>query len=110
MAVRSPESFPSAFIPSYLRSIDFACRCTMPGAQIDWRQRTNPREELFMPAATQRTISPIDGSVYVERKLATRPEIAKALAHARKAQAAWRHVPVAERGKIIAKAVDYFVA
>jgi acyl-CoA reductase-like NAD-dependent aldehyde dehydrogenase len=63
-----------------------------------------------MPAAIQKTVSPIDGSVYVERKLATRPEIAKALESARKAQAAWKHVPVAERGKIVAKAVDWFVA
>jgi acyl-CoA reductase-like NAD-dependent aldehyde dehydrogenase len=63
-----------------------------------------------MPAATQKTISPIDGSVYVERKLASRQEIAKAVEHARKAQAGWKHVPVAERGKIIGKAVDYFVA
>jgi acyl-CoA reductase-like NAD-dependent aldehyde dehydrogenase len=63
-----------------------------------------------MPAAIQKTVTPIDGSVYVERKLATRPEIAKALASARRAQAGWKHVPVAERGRIIAKAVDYFVA
>jgi acyl-CoA reductase-like NAD-dependent aldehyde dehydrogenase len=63
-----------------------------------------------MPAATQRTISPIDGSVYVERKLATRLETAKAVESARKAQAAWKHVPVAERGKIVGKAVDWFVA
>jgi acyl-CoA reductase-like NAD-dependent aldehyde dehydrogenase len=63
-----------------------------------------------MPAATQKTVSPIDGSVYVERKLATRQEIAKAVEAARKAQAAWKHVPVAERGKIVGKAVDWFVA
>src|SRR5215471_6156141 len=62
-----------------------------------------------MPAI-QKTVSPIDGSVYVERKLATRPEIAKAVEAARKAQAAWKHVPVAERGKILGKAVDWFVA
>src|SRR5215468_6560929 len=63
-----------------------------------------------MPAATQKTISPIDGSVYVARKLATRAEVAKAVEAARKAQAAWKHVPVAERGKIVSKAVDWFVA
>src|SRR5262245_41764718 len=63
-----------------------------------------------MPAAVQKTISPIDGSVYVERKLATRAEIAKAVESARKAQAAWKHVPAAERGKIVTKAVDYFVS
>ena len=63
-----------------------------------------------MPAAIQKTVSPIDGSVYVERKLATRPEVAKALESARKAQAAWKRVPIAERGRIVSKAVDYFVA
>jgi acyl-CoA reductase-like NAD-dependent aldehyde dehydrogenase len=63
-----------------------------------------------MPAAIQKTVSPIDGSVYVERKLATRPEIAKAVEAARKAQAAWKHVPVAERGRVVTKAIDYFVA
>jgi acyl-CoA reductase-like NAD-dependent aldehyde dehydrogenase len=63
-----------------------------------------------MPAAIQRTVTPIDGSVYVERKLAMRQEIAKAVENARKAQAAWKHVPVAERGRVISKAVDWFVA
>jgi acyl-CoA reductase-like NAD-dependent aldehyde dehydrogenase len=63
-----------------------------------------------MPAGIQKTVSPIDGSVYVERKLATRQEIGKALEGARKAQAGWKRVSVGERGKIISKAVDYFVA
>src|SRR4249920_299221 len=60
--------------------------------------------------AEQKTITPIDGSLLVVRKLATRNQIADALTTARKAQAAWKHVPVAERGRIIGKAVDYFVA
>ena len=60
--------------------------------------------------AEQKTITPIDGSVLVTRKLATKKQIADALAMARKAQTAWKHVPVAERGRIIGKAVDYFVA
>ena len=60
--------------------------------------------------AEQKTITPIDGSVLVTRKLASKKQIGDALATARKAQAAWKHVPVAERGRIIAKAVDYFVA
>jgi len=57
-----------------------------------------------------KTVTPIDGSVYVERKLATPAEIAAALAAARKAQAAWKHVAVAERQKLLGKAVDAFVA
>ena len=61
-------------------------------------------------ADTIRTVTPIDGSVYVERKLATPAEIAAALAAARKAQANWKHVSVAERQKLLNKAVDAFVA
>jgi acyl-CoA reductase-like NAD-dependent aldehyde dehydrogenase len=61
-------------------------------------------------ADVQKTITPIDGSVLVTRKLATKKQIADALVTARKAQAAWKRVPVAERGRIVAKAVDYFVA
>jgi acyl-CoA reductase-like NAD-dependent aldehyde dehydrogenase len=61
-------------------------------------------------ASVQKTITPIDGSVLIERKLATRKEIAGALAAARKAQRQWKEVPVAERGQILSKAVDYFVA
>src|SRR5215510_13196271 len=60
-------------------------------------------------ADIQKTITPIDGSVLVTRKLATRKQIVDALAAARKAQADWKHVPVAERGRIVGKAVDYFV-
>jgi acyl-CoA reductase-like NAD-dependent aldehyde dehydrogenase len=60
--------------------------------------------------AKQRTVSPIDGSVYVERPLATRAEIDRALDAARKAFAGWRTVPVAERAAILTKAVDHFVA
>jgi len=63
-----------------------------------------------MPASIQKTITPIDGSVYVERRLAGWKEVAQALAGARKAQVAWKHVPVAERGALLAKAVDRFVA
>lgn len=59
---------------------------------------------------TQRTITPIDGSVYVSRPLAGSTQIAAALAKARKAQTAWKHVPIAERAKILGKAVDAFVA
>ena len=60
-------------------------------------------------ADTIKTVTPIDGSVYVERKLATAAEIAAALAAARKAQAAWRTVGVAERQRLLSKAVDAFV-
>src|SRR5260221_9287784 len=58
----------------------------------------------------QKTISPIDGSVYVERGLARRAEIDQALAAARKASQAWREVPLDEPARLLNRAVDHFVA
>jgi acyl-CoA reductase-like NAD-dependent aldehyde dehydrogenase len=58
----------------------------------------------------QKTISPVDGRVYVERPLATDSDIARVAADARAAQAAWRHVPIRERAALINRAVDAFVA
>ncbi len=48
----------------------------------------------------QPTISPIDGSIYVERALASDQEIETALARAVSAQGAWKQVPVSERAAI----------
>src|SRR5262245_7996432 len=56
------------------------------------------------------TRSPIDGSVYVERPLATGDQLARALAAAISAQRAWRRVPLTERAAILSKAVDAFVS
>ncbi len=61
-------------------------------------------------AETLKCITPVDGSVYVERPLASDAEIAEALARARAAQAAWRHTPLAERQALLSAAVDAFVA
>ena len=58
---------------------------------------------------TQKTITPIDDSLYVERAYAGPAEIDAALKAARKAAAEWKHVPVAERQKLLSKAVDAFV-
>jgi len=55
-------------------------------------------------------ITPVDGTVYVERPLATAAETEAALARARKAQAEWRHVSVSDRGRCLSRAVDAFVA
>lgn len=52
-----------------------------------------------------RTISPVDGRVYVERALAGAAEIEAALASAERAQAAWRQVALAERQQIMERAV-----
>ncbi|MDH4249378.1 MAG: aldehyde dehydrogenase family protein [Deltaproteobacteria bacterium] len=61
-------------------------------------------------AGTLKTISPADGSVYVERALADEKQIALALAKARQAQAGWKATPLAERARLVLKAVDAFVA
>ncbi len=57
-----------------------------------------------------RVISPVNGTVLVERPLASEAEIGAALAGARRAQLVWRAVPVAERARILVGAVDAFVA
>ena len=59
---------------------------------------------------TLKCITPVDGSVYVERPLASGAEVAAALAGAQAAQAGWRHTPVAERQALLTAAVDAFVA
>ena len=60
--------------------------------------------------AELKTVSPVDGSVYVERSFAGEGEIAESLARARQAQKVWRDVPVAERAEICSRAVDAVVA
>ncbi|MER2536570.1 MAG: aldehyde dehydrogenase family protein, partial [Rhizobiaceae bacterium] len=47
---------------------------------------------------TVRIKSPVDGSVYAERPVATDAQVAAAVERARGAQAEWARVPVAERG------------
>ena len=58
--------------------------------------------------AMQKTITPIDGSLYVERPYDGATAIAEALAAARRAARAWRAVPVAERARLLSAAVDAF--
>src|SRR5277367_3389621 len=58
----------------------------------------------------QKTITPIDGSLYVERPYNSAAEIGAALAAARTAAKTWRNVPVAERARLLGKAVDAFVS
>jgi|TARA_Y100000031_G_scaffold53304_1_gene60901 acyl-CoA reductase-like NAD-dependent aldehyde dehydrogenase len=57
-----------------------------------------------------KTVSPVDGSVYVERSYAAPEDIARALARAARAGEVWRDVPVAERAEVCARAVDDVVA
>ena len=56
------------------------------------------------------TVSPVDGSIYVERAYAKENEIAAALAQARCAGEVWRDVPIDERAEIGTRAVDAIVA
>jgi acyl-CoA reductase-like NAD-dependent aldehyde dehydrogenase len=57
-----------------------------------------------------RTISPVDGRVYVERELADDAAINRALERARRAQLEWRSLPLAKRCALLADAVRNFVS
>jgi acyl-CoA reductase-like NAD-dependent aldehyde dehydrogenase len=60
--------------------------------------------------ANQQTLSPVDGSLYCERPLASAADIEAALARAVVAQRAWREVSVAERAAICARFCAEFEA
>ena len=59
---------------------------------------------------TLKTISPVDGRIYVERTLETPAGIDRALDSARQAQAAWASRPLSARCEVLGRAVDAFVA
>jgi len=59
---------------------------------------------------TVRIISPVDGSVYAERPLATDSAVDAALARARQAQADWAGLSIAERAAYCSRAVDAMLA
>lgn len=59
---------------------------------------------------TFQTISPVDGSVFVERPYADERQIDSALEQARQALPGWRTTPIGERAEICTRAVDAFVA
>lgn len=61
-------------------------------------------------AETLKVVSPVDGSIYAERTLATDGEINAALAAAAQAQKAWAHVPVDERAAVCTRFVDALLA
>ncbi|UYG07075.1 aldehyde dehydrogenase family protein [Halomonas sp. M4R1S46] len=60
--------------------------------------------------AIQQTISPVDGSVYVERELADPARVEATLERAVAAQRAWRETPLSERGRYCSAMVDAIVA
>ena len=59
---------------------------------------------------TLKTISPVDGRIYVERPLETAAGIDRALDSAQRAQRAWASLTLAVRCEMLGKAVDAFVA
>jgi acyl-CoA reductase-like NAD-dependent aldehyde dehydrogenase len=61
-------------------------------------------------AAVQRTITPIDDTLLVERPYASAADIARTVEAAARAQKAWKQTPIGERQKIVSRAVDAFVA
>src|SRR5215510_11651122 len=62
-----------------------------------------------MTSSLQQTISPVDGSIYAERRLATSREIETALAKADTSRAAWKRVPVAERAAACKRMLDWLL-
>ncbi len=59
--------------------------------------------------ALQKTISPVDGSVFAERPLAGPAEIDAALNRARAGQRDWAHLPLETRAQLLHRAVDHLV-
>lgn len=59
---------------------------------------------------TIRIISPIDGSVYAERPVASDAEVDAAVSAARAAQREWRNVSIAERGRYVLAALEALLA
>ena len=57
-----------------------------------------------------RIFSPIDGSDYVERELASSAEIDLALNRARAAQQAWKRTSITERAKVLTAFCDIFAS
>lgn len=58
----------------------------------------------------QTTITPVDGSVYAERELASGAQIEAVLQRAAEAQRGWRETSIAERAALITAMVDGLVA
>jgi acyl-CoA reductase-like NAD-dependent aldehyde dehydrogenase len=62
-----------------------------------------------MTSNLQQTISPVDGSIYVERELASGEQIEETLARAVSAQQSWKRVSVAERAAACRRALDWLL-
>ncbi len=62
-----------------------------------------------MNRPVQQTISPVDGSIYVERELATPQQIESTLAKAVSAQQLWKRAPVAERVAVCKRMLNWLL-
>lgn len=62
-----------------------------------------------MTKRIQQTFTPIDGTLYVEREMASEKQIEAALGRAVRAQQEWRRVPVAERAAGCVRAMERLV-
>ncbi|HEX7775467.1 MAG TPA: aldehyde dehydrogenase family protein [Parvibaculum sp.] len=63
-----------------------------------------------MTGSVLKVVSPIDGSIYVERPLATARDVDEALNEARRAQASWKLMTMDERAALCLRFVDALVA
>jgi acyl-CoA reductase-like NAD-dependent aldehyde dehydrogenase len=63
-----------------------------------------------MSQAVQRTFSPVDGRLLVERPLASLTEALRVAEQARRAQQAWRNMPLAERCRVASAFVGAFTS
>jgi acyl-CoA reductase-like NAD-dependent aldehyde dehydrogenase len=63
-----------------------------------------------MKRALQTTVTPVDGSVYAERELASDALIEASLKKAADAQRLWKNTPVSERAAICRRMVEWCVA
>ena len=61
------------------------------------------------PAAVQRTISPVDGSVVVERELAAPGRVDDVLDRSVAAQRSWRSTPLADRVAVVERLVPWMI-
>ena len=62
------------------------------------------------PSSLLRTVSPVDGRIFVERPLQGAEDVNAMLDKAKKAQREWRHVPMADKQKIMLRFMDALVA
>lgn len=61
-----------------------------------------------MATNTFQVISPVDGSIYLERQYASGAQLDQALASAQDAQLQWQTIAIEERAQICSRAIDIF--